>query len=89
MDVENLYRDIPGFDLSYDEKTDLFIQPEKEKFFYLMIHRLKDEDKEKYCIMKILVKMFRLLFLKRMFFERFLLGRLLRGFLEDSCVDLL
>ena len=41
-DVEHIYRDIAGFDMSYDEFKELCREAWKEKYNYLLINRLED-----------------------------------------------
>ena len=48
-DVEHIYRDIAGFDMSYDEFKGLCREAWKEKYNYLKINRLEDKTK-RYCI---------------------------------------
>ena len=47
-DVENTYRDIAGFDMSYDEFKSLCREAWKEKYNYLLINRLEDKNGWKY-----------------------------------------
>ena len=49
-DVENIYRDIAGFDMSYDEFKSLCREAWKEKYNYLEINRLEDKNGKKYKI---------------------------------------
>ena len=49
-DVEHIYRDIAGFDMSYEEFKNLCREAWNEKFNYLLINRLKDKDKGRYSI---------------------------------------
>ena len=49
-DVEHIYRDIAGFDMSYDEFKSLCREAWKEKYNYLLINRLKDKNGKKYLI---------------------------------------
>ena len=44
-DVEHIYSDITGFDMSYDELKELCREAWKEKHNYLSINRLGLEDK--------------------------------------------
>ena len=44
-DVEHIYRDIAGFDMSYDEFKSVW-----EKYNYLLINRLEDKNGKKYMI---------------------------------------
>ena len=41
-DVEHIYRDIAGFDMSYDEFKELCREAWREKYNYLLINRLED-----------------------------------------------
>ena len=43
-DVEIIYRDIAGFDMSYDEFKNLRRESWKEKYNYLSINRLEDKN---------------------------------------------
>ena len=47
-DVEHIYRDIAGFDMSYDEFKSLCREAWKEKLNYLLINRLEDKNESKY-----------------------------------------
>ena len=49
-DVERIYRDIAGFDMSYDEFKTLCREAWKEKYNYLLISRLEDRHDKKYMI---------------------------------------
>ena len=49
-DVEHIYRDIAGFDMSYDEFKSLCREAWKEKYNYLLINRLEDKNGKKYMI---------------------------------------
>ena len=49
-DVEHIYRDIAGFDMSYDEFKHLCKEAWKEKHNYLLINRLEDKNGKKYMI---------------------------------------
>ena len=49
-DVEHIYRDIAGFDMSYEEFKGLCREAWKEKFNYLVINRLEDRNSSKYCV---------------------------------------
>ena len=48
-DVEHDYRDIAGFDMSYDDFKELCRDARKEKYNYLM-NRLEDKNGKKYWI---------------------------------------
>ena len=48
--VEHIYRDIAGFDMSYDEFKSLCREAWKEKYNYLLINRLEDKNDKKYMI---------------------------------------
>ena len=50
-DVEHIYKDIAGFDMSYEEFKNLCREAWKEKYNYLLINRLEDKNKSKYKIM--------------------------------------
>ena len=47
-DVEHIYKDIAGFDMSYDEFKSLCREAWKEKNNYLLVNRLEDENGKKY-----------------------------------------
>ena len=49
-DVEHIYRDIAGFDMSYDEFKSLCREAWKEKYNYLLINRLEDKNGSRYKI---------------------------------------
>ena len=49
-DVEHIYRDIAGFDMSYDEFKELCRAVWEEKHNYLRINRLEDKDGSRYRI---------------------------------------
>ena len=49
-DVEHIYRDIAGFDMSYGEFNELCREAWKEKYNYLEINMLKDKNESKYKI---------------------------------------
>ena len=46
-DVEHIYRDIAGFDMSYDEFKRLCREAWREKYNYLLINRLEDKNGKK------------------------------------------
>ena len=46
-DVEHIYRDIAGFDMSYDEFKSLCREAWKEKYNYLLLNRLEDKNGKK------------------------------------------
>ena len=46
-DVEHIYRDIAGFDMSHDEFKSLCREAWKEKYNYLLINRLEDKNGKK------------------------------------------
>ena len=50
-DVENIYRDIAGFDMSYHEFKALCREAWNRKHNYLMINRHTDKDKGRYSIL--------------------------------------
>ena len=43
-DVEHIYREIAGFDMSYDEFKKLCTEAWKEKNNYLIINKLEDKN---------------------------------------------
>ena len=47
-DVEHIYRDIPGFDMPYDEFKQMSSEAWSEKDNYLLINRLVDKNGCKY-----------------------------------------
>ena len=47
-DVEHIYRDIAGFDMSYDEFKNFCREAWKEKNNYLLLIRLEDKNGSKY-----------------------------------------
>ena len=49
-DVEHIYRDIAGFDMSYDEVKNLCKEAWRDKYNYLLINRLEDKNGSKYMI---------------------------------------
>ena len=49
-DIEHMYRDIAGFDMSYDEFKKLRSEAWKEKDNYLIINRLEDKNGSKYQV---------------------------------------
>ena len=49
-DVEHIYRDIAGFDMSYDEFKSLCKEAWRDKYNYSLINRLEDKNGSKYMI---------------------------------------
>ena len=49
-DVEHIYRDIAGFDMSNDEFKSLCREAWRDKYNYLLINRLEDKNGSKYMI---------------------------------------
>ena len=49
-DVEHIYRDIAGFDMSYDEFKSLCKEAWRDKYNYLLLNRLEDKNGSKYMI---------------------------------------
>ena len=49
-DVEHIYRDIAGFDMSYDEFKSLCKEAWRDKYNCLLINRLEDKNGSKYMI---------------------------------------
>ena len=49
-DVEHIYRDIAGFDMSYDEFKSLCREAWRYKYNYLLINRLEDKNGSRYKI---------------------------------------
>ena len=50
IDVEHIYRDIAGFDMSYDEFKSLCREAWRDTYNYLLINRLEDKNGSKYMI---------------------------------------
>ena len=50
IDVEHIYRDIAGFDMSHDEFKSLCKEAWRDKYNYLIINRLEDKNGSKYMI---------------------------------------
>ena len=50
IDVEHIYRDIAGFDMSYDEFKSLCREAWRDPYNYLLINRLEDKNGSKYMI---------------------------------------
>ena len=49
-DVEHIYRDIAGFDMSYDEFKELCREAWRKRYNYLLLNRLEDKNGSKYMI---------------------------------------
>ena len=49
-DVEHIYRDIAGFDMSYDEFKSLCREAWRDNYNYLLLNRLEDKNGSKYMI---------------------------------------
>ena len=49
-DVEHIYRDIAGFDMSYEEFKELCREAWRERYNYLLISRLEDKNGSRYKI---------------------------------------
>ena len=49
-DIEHIYRDIAGFDISYDDIKELCREAWKEKHNYLLLNRLEDENGSNYQV---------------------------------------
>ena len=49
-DVEHIYRDIAGFDMSYDEFKSLCREAWRDPYNYFLINRLEDKNGKKYMI---------------------------------------
>ena len=49
-DVQHIYTDIAGFDMSYDEFKHLCKEAWRDKYNYLIINRLEDKNGSKYMI---------------------------------------
>ena len=49
-DVEHIFRDIAGFDMSYDEFKSLCKEAWRDKYNYLLINRLEGKNGSKYMI---------------------------------------
>ena len=48
--IENLYRDVGGYDKSYDEFKQLCGKSWEEEYIYLFIDSSKKRDEGRYCI---------------------------------------
>ena len=51
-DFENIYRDVGGYDMSYDEFKELCRKTWEENYHYLCIGKGKNRDQGRYCICK-------------------------------------
>ena len=49
-EIENIYRDVGGYDMSYDEFKELCRKSWEEDYNYLCIDRSKKKDQGRYCI---------------------------------------
>ena len=49
-DMQHIYTDIAGFDMSYDEFKELCREAWRERYNYLLINRLEDKNGKKYMI---------------------------------------
>ena len=49
-DIENIYRDVAGYDMSYDEFKELCRKSWEEGYNFLYIDRSKKRDQGRYCI---------------------------------------
>ena len=49
-DVEHIYRDFAGFDMSYDEFKNLCRESWEENYIYLLLNRLEDKNGKKHMI---------------------------------------
>ena len=49
-DIEHIYRDVAGYDMSYDEFKELCRKSWEDDYNYLYIDRSKKRDQGKYCI---------------------------------------
>ena len=49
-DIENTYRDVGGYDMSYDEFKQLCKKSWEKEYNYLCIDRSKQRDQGRYCI---------------------------------------
>ena len=48
--MENIYRDVCGYDMSCDEFKELCRKPREEEYNYLCIDKCKKTDQGRYCI---------------------------------------
>ena len=48
-DIEHIYGDVAGYDMSYDEFKELCRKPWEEDYNYLCINRSKKKKQERYC----------------------------------------
>ena len=49
-DIEHVYRDVAGYDMSYDDFKELCRKSRDEEYNYLCIDRSKKRDQGRYCI---------------------------------------
>ena len=49
-DFEHIYRDVAGYDMSYDEFKELYRKSWEEEYNYLDFDRCKKSDQGEYCI---------------------------------------
>ena len=49
-DIEHIYRDVAGYDMTYDEFQELCRKSWDEDYNYLYIDRFKKRDQGKFCI---------------------------------------
>ena len=48
--MENIYRDVGGFDMSYGESKQLCRKSREEEYIYLCFDRSRKRDRGSYCI---------------------------------------
>ena len=48
--MESIYRDLGGYDMSYDEFRNIYRRSWEEEFNYLCTDRSKKKDQGRYCI---------------------------------------
>ena len=49
-DIEHIYRDVAGYDMTYDEFKELCRESWEEDYIYLCIDRSKKRDQGRYCV---------------------------------------
>ena len=49
-DIEHIYRDVGGYDMSYDEFKQICEKSWEKDYYYLSIERSKEKEQGRYCI---------------------------------------
>ena len=49
-DIENAYRDVGGYGLTYDGYKDLCRKSWQDEYNHLCVDRSKEKDQERYCV---------------------------------------